>query len=464
MSKRLLAFVCVILSLKMLPIAAFAGVTDTGNGNIIRTTTTNYFTTIIGEATATNSATGETVNFVGSISGEIEGNTSDAAVSGAVSACKSAITAWAQSLGTVENIAFSEGISDMYYEVHDEIVNAKNDNAIIIGDVGGSDFSAVQGTVTINTVLDKYQTYKITGTITFRTESTKPETTREAINKSVTLDAKVGEAVSQTYRTDKYGIPAGAKIHSLTGDYADYGLKVELKGDGVNVTGTPNKPGATYATIELTSDGVTDTLTFEIKIAEKEEKTDAVPEKDTYVFPFTDVKEGDWFYGDVYKANRMGLINGKTAELYKPNDNMTYAEAIKLAACMSQYKAEGKVTLKNGTVNWYDTYVDYAKAHGIPTDFADMNAKITREDFVHVFFHALPADSYKSINKIGAIPDVSADAPLYSEIMTFYSAGILTGSDAKGTFNPTSSIKRSEVAAIITRMMDASARKTVTLK
>ena len=40
----------------------------------------------------------------------------------------------------------------------------------------------------------------------------------------------------------------------------------------------------------------------------------------------------------------------------------------------------------------------------------------------------------------------------------FYRAGILSGVDAKGTFNPSDNIKRSEVAAILIRMMDKTAR------
>ena len=49
------------------------------------------------------------------------------------------------------------------------------------------------------------------------------------------------------------------------------------------------------------------------------------------------------------------------------------------------------------------------------------------------------------------IPVVTSVGPLI--------AGILTGSDAKGTFNPTSSIKRSEVAAILNRMFDETMRQ-----
>lgn len=49
------------------------------------------------------------------------------------------------------------------------------------------------------------------------------------------------------------------------------------------------------------------------------------------------------------------------------------------------------------------------------------------------------------------------------EIYTFYRAGILTGSDKNGTFYPTNDIKRSEIAAILSRMYDKTARKTVSL-
>ena len=71
---------------------------------------------------------------------------------------------------------------------------------------------------------------------------------------------------------------------------------------------------------------------------------------------FTDVKTSDWFYDDVKNAVNMGLVNGKTPTTYCPNDNMTYAEATKLAACMYEKYTTGQVTLANATSgNWYDT-------------------------------------------------------------------------------------------------------------
>ena len=40
------------------------------------------------------------------------------------------------------------------------------------------------------------------------------------------------------------------------------------------------------------------------------------------MLPFTDVKQGDWYYADVKIAYQNRLINGKTDTLFAPQDNM----------------------------------------------------------------------------------------------------------------------------------------------
>ena len=130
---------------------------------------------------------------------------------------------------------------------------------------------------------------------------------------------------------------------------------------------------------------------------------------------------------------------------------------------------EKEVTLRNGSETWYDSYVSYAVANGIiEKDYASytaahMNAAITRAEFVHIFHGA--ESTYKAINQVadGAIPDVKSGDAFASDIYEFYRAGILTGSDAKGTFHPASSIKRSEVATILLRMFEAAARVSIDL-
>ena len=240
-----------------------------------------------------------------------------------------------------------------------------------------------------------------------------------------------------------------------------------------------------YACIATDSDGI-DLHVFSCTLKdesmreeeEEEEKSESsgdeetqppeeTEDKDEYKFPFSDVKESDWFYNDVKTAHKNSLINGKSETEYFPDDNMTYAEAVKLACAIHQSNRDGKVTIPNGSTFWYSTYMDYALTNGIiEQDLSDKaDEPISRKEYVYIFYKALPEEKFAEINSIAAdsIPDVEA-GKYYHRIYTFYRAGILTGSDENGTFFPDSNIKRSEVAAILTRMTDADARKNITLK
>ena len=186
-------------------------------------------------------------------------------------------------------------------------------------------------------------------------------------------------------------------------------------------------------------------------------------------FPFTDVSKADWYYDSVRSAWKNGLIDGVTKTQFQPDSTLTVAQAIKLAAALHQLEHLGKVTLRNGSP-WYSSYVEYAVANDIIekayqnyTD-AQMNAPVTRGEFVHIFHGAESA--YAAINTVAdnSIPDVKMTDKFAAEIYEFYRAGILTGSDAKGTFHSASSIKRSEVSAILVRMFDTASRQSITLK
>ncbi|MBR4744241.1 MAG: S-layer homology domain-containing protein [Oscillospiraceae bacterium] len=189
---------------------------------------------------------------------------------------------------------------------------------------------------------------------------------------------------------------------------------------------------------------------------------------------FSDVKETDWFADAVSEAVALGLINGKGVDSYgrnyfDPDGNITLAEAVKLAACMHQRSAEGAVTLTNGNP-WYESYADYgrdrflaASGKGFSYDsvMASPNRIINRAEFAWLFAHAVPASALPEVNAIpdNAIPDVKSGSELYyDEIYTLYRAGIVKGSDENGSFLPASNIKRSEVAAIVVRMMEPEKR------
>lgn len=186
---------------------------------------------------------------------------------------------------------------------------------------------------------------------------------------------------------------------------------------------------------------------------------------------FTDVPSTAWYYKDVQKAVQTGLVNGKTPTTYAPNDELTYAEAVKLAACMYKYADEGGTSFPQGSP-WYQPYVDYAKAKGIITMDYSWTTPATRAAYMDIFSRALPEKPKTAglkgltpINTVadGAVPDVPMSHPQAAAIYTLYRAGIVQGNDKQYRCLPGSTIKRSEVAAILTRMIDPASRVTFTI-
>ena len=183
-------------------------------------------------------------------------------------------------------------------------------------------------------------------------------------------------------------------------------------------------------------------------------------------FPFYDVDSNDWFYEPVKSAWQNDLIDGVTARYYMPDNTLTVAQAVKLAAALHQKQSVGFVTLQNGGTHWYDNYVNYAVANSLieaayqSKSAEDMNKAVTRAEFVHILSKLLNAGT---INTVNSIPDVKSGDAYADEIFAFYRAGILTGSDRLGTFHPESSLKRSEAAAILVRLYDATQRQYITL-
>lgn len=180
---------------------------------------------------------------------------------------------------------------------------------------------------------------------------------------------------------------------------------------------------------------------------------------------FNDVSERSWYYDSVSNAYIMGLIDGVTAASFDPDGTLTIAQAIKIAACLHQIYYEGEIDFTESSP-WYQVYVDYALENGIIDDeFSNYNAVIDRGEFAAILANALPDEALESINDVGdgRIPDVDMDYAHAPSIYRLYRAGIVNGTDDKGCFNPDSSIKRSEVAAIINRMTDGSQRCKVKL-
>lgn len=186
---------------------------------------------------------------------------------------------------------------------------------------------------------------------------------------------------------------------------------------------------------------------------------------------FTDVKAGSWYYDAVSYLAGIGLLGGVSATSFAPNGTLTLAQALTLSASLHQYSQDGKVTLKADKDIWYMSYVEYAVSQGVVDGSyagkttTEYNAPVTRAEFVHILYGALPEESYTVINSIGydAIPDVRASQAYADEIYAFYRAGIITGGQGN-KFDPSGTITRSAVAVIMANMLDPGQRQSVTLK
>lgn len=180
-----------------------------------------------------------------------------------------------------------------------------------------------------------------------------------------------------------------------------------------------------------------------------------------YESHFTDVSKYDWFYPYVSFTYGYGLMQGDSRNTFNPYGEITAAEAIALASRIHSIYHKGRTEFLNASP-WYRYYVEYALYNNIiPSEYSDYDIKLSREEFVSILAKALPSSEFNRINNIsyGSLPDVPKTNIYADDIYMLYNAGILTGNDNYGTFEPLSSIHRCEVSTIITRMIDITLRK-----
>lgn len=165
---------------------------------------------------------------------------------------------------------------------------------------------------------------------------------------------------------------------------------------------------------------------------------------------FTDVKDDDWFAPYVSVCVESGLMKGTGDGTFNPSGTITVAEVAAIAARMRE-SATGEaipgVTPRPGeSLPWYQQYVGYLTANGVAVPEPTKNA--TRQDFISLLSAVTPAGELTAINSISSLPD-TADP----EVLAFYNAGILTGTDDFGTFAGDRTLTRSEAAAMVSRVV-----------
>lgn len=161
---------------------------------------------------------------------------------------------------------------------------------------------------------------------------------------------------------------------------------------------------------------------------------------------FTDVKADAWYYAYVSSLAGMGILSGYGDNTFRPEGELTWAEALKLIMMAVGYS---DLSIANGGGAWAEGFLLRAQADGLVSGSVDLNGVITREDFAAVAARALnlPPAAYSPFTDTAS----GYAAALYG---AFVNGQRIISGDGDGRFRPNDAIRRSEVCKIICLMRD----------
>jgi len=126
---------------------------------------------------------------------------------------------------------------------------------------------------------------------------------------------------------------------------------------------------------------------------------------------FTDVKASDWFAGFVNIASTEELVKGYTDNTFKPQNNVTYAEAVAMIIRALGYEPSVKGV-------WPNNYISKASELGVAKTIATPNNAATRGDVFKMLDNALNIDLMKQVEYGTDIRfDVQEDKSLLTEYL-----------------------------------------------
>ena len=262
----------------------------------------------------------------------------------------------------------------------------------------------------------------MTKTVQVKVTGTLPETTTEA-----TTETTTEKATEVTTKESK----------SSSG------------GSGRSSGGGKASAKASSNAIESATEGATESATSDTQASNETSGRNADEVKG-----FADVK-GMWCEDIVNKLYSLGLVSGRTPDIFAPNENLTRAELVQLlanlsGADLSAYEnADARFTDVDKNA-WYYSAVMWAAenniVYGIGNDMFAPNTSITREDTAAIVYRYLKAASADDNNTFTDSEEISAYA--LDAVNTLSAEGIINGYP-DNTFRPKNNVTRAEAAAVL---------------
>ncbi|WP_249313875.1 S-layer homology domain-containing protein [Congzhengia minquanensis] len=223
-----------------------------------------------------------------------------------------------------------------------------------------------------------------------------------------------------------------------------------------------NSWGTTYGENGICSSKY-DTLTYAILLLD---------EKNSPVFPFTDVADEHWGSKAIRRCYGAGIINGIDATHFNPEGVLTRAQI-----CQTLYKLAIKFTEANGEIfedpytlvtysdvmpeHWFYNAVRYCSSKLLISEKHDNyfcpDEALTRGEFCNAIwnFIQLVCKSKDMINpSLTKMPfkDIADNDKFYNEIQICYSLGIINGIE-KDKFCPDESLNRAQMCQMIYKLI-----------
>jgi uncharacterized repeat protein (TIGR02543 family) len=182
--------------------------------------------------------------------------------------------------------------------------------------------------------------------------------------------------------------------------------------------------------------------------------------------PFTDVFEDDWYYSDVEYVSQNGLMNGTSSDTFRPNGGMTRGMFVSVLYRLSGdtgIYASSFADVPSG--KWYENAVAWATQNGIAggvgnNKFAPDNG-ITRQQLAVLLYNYAKYKGYdvsigEDTNILSYKDARNISDYAYPAIQWACGAGIMSGDN--GYLNPNGQATRAQVAAMLKRFVENSAK------
>ena len=180
--------------------------------------------------------------------------------------------------------------------------------------------------------------------------------------------------------------------------------------------------------------------------------------------PFTDVKEGDWFYSDVEFVHKNSLFNGTSDTTFSPKMSMTRGMVVTVLGRLAGVDIDdysGESFDDVDTAQYYAPYVKWAAEMGIVNGVGDNkfapDTNISRQDLVVIINNYAEKMNMTMKQALQNVVFVDLDdiaSYAIDAVGNMVHAGVING-NPDGTFAPKANATRAEVAAMLHRFVDA---------